>query len=103
MALEMPPRPAISIAWNLQAWPVELPAGHRVHEGVDHRRKALRLIERNPASGIPDLFDPNARIEALQVPGGLEGNDRGVADDEKTRDVDGAHQQAIVGVGWSED
>ena len=49
------------------------------------------------------LFDPNARVESLQLASRLQGHNGVVPDDEQDRDVDGAHHLAILGIGRCED
>ena len=53
---------------------------------------------------IANLLDPNTRVETLQFHCRLERDDgAGVPEDEEARDVERAHQPAILRVGRRED
>lgn len=71
-------------------------------ERHDHLSQALGLFKRKAMTGVLDLFDSYAWVEAAQFRCDLERDDRVVANDEQDRDVDRAHQVAIARVGRRE-
>lgn len=73
--------------------------GHRAQEGPDHRRKAFRLVIRQGVARVGDLFDPQARIELLQLSRGRDGNNGVITDDEQQGDANRADELAILGIG----
>ena len=76
-----------------------MPLSQLTKKRHDHLSQALGLFERKAVTGVLDLFDSQAWVEAAQLRGHVERDDGAVADDEQARDVDRAHHVAVLGIG----